>query len=322
MPALMLALAAYSADALCDERVGTVRNFGPNLQQTVCRQPEGIAVDPRGNVYASSKFGYGDDRPRVRLRPVTERSPTSSRFPTGTSPVIGLLGELFEEDQGLYVVDQADNVAPNGRLLKINPRTHAVTVFGHRLRVPQRHCAGPAPQPLRVGLGHGQIARIAPDGSKQHGLVRQPAAQTKQPRPARRRERPRLRQRPCFLYVANTETTAFCGFRCGGRQHAGAIEVFATARTSTVFVEGEAVRADGLVGVVRLSQRAVEPDRVARTVRSDARDLARGRVRHVEVAVRSCAMALGNTKPVAKTVTACVRGLILSRRPFGATLSA
>ncbi len=54
MPALLLALAAYSTDALCDERVGTVRNFGPNLQQTVCRQPEGIAVDPRGNVYASS----------------------------------------------------------------------------------------------------------------------------------------------------------------------------------------------------------------------------------------------------------------------------
>jgi len=50
----MLALAAYSAGALCDERAGTVRNFGPNLQQTVCRQPEGIAVDPRGNVYASS----------------------------------------------------------------------------------------------------------------------------------------------------------------------------------------------------------------------------------------------------------------------------
>src|SRR6267143_6991037 len=52
--ALMLALAAYSVGALGDQPVGTIRNFGPNLQQTVCRQPEGIATDSRGRLYASS----------------------------------------------------------------------------------------------------------------------------------------------------------------------------------------------------------------------------------------------------------------------------
>jgi len=33
--------------------VGVVTNFGPNLA-TVCPMPEGIAVDPTGNLYASS----------------------------------------------------------------------------------------------------------------------------------------------------------------------------------------------------------------------------------------------------------------------------
>src|SRR5713226_5616599 len=95
IPALMLALAAYSAGALCDERAGTVRNFGPNLQQTVCRQPEGIAVDPRGNVYAAA------NSPTAALARVcvSDRHGTLADIidvPTGTSPVIGLPGELFE----------------------------------------------------------------------------------------------------------------------------------------------------------------------------------------------------------------------------------
>src|SRR5882672_3257726 len=126
--ALMLGLAAYSADALCDQPVGTIRNFGPNLQQTVCRQPEGIAVDPRGNLYASSN----SDTATTGHVCVFNRAGILAdiiEVPTGTSPVIGLLGELFEEGQGLYVVDQADNVAPNGRLLKIDPRTHAVSLL-------------------------------------------------------------------------------------------------------------------------------------------------------------------------------------------------
>src|SRR5437899_7444460 len=50
-------------------------------------------------------------------------------------------------------------------------------------------------------------------------------------------------------------------------------------------VEGEAVRSDRLVGVVRPEQRAVDPDRLARAIRGDSRDLTGERVRHVQVAV-------------------------------------
>jgi sugar lactone lactonase YvrE len=48
---------------------------------------------------------------------------------------IGLLGELWEDGQ-LYVLDQADNIPPHGRILKINPRTHAVTTIASGLAFP------------------------------------------------------------------------------------------------------------------------------------------------------------------------------------------
>src|SRR5215471_2002841 len=66
-----LALAAFAplaaAGDLDDLPAGTVLNFGPDLQTTaggVCRQPEGLAIDPDGNLYAASNsdsatmFGY------------------------------------------------------------------------------------------------------------------------------------------------------------------------------------------------------------------------------------------------------------------------
>src|SRR5258708_14078816 len=49
-------------------------------------------------------------------------------------------------------------------------------------------------------------------------------------------------------------------------------------------IEGKAVRSDRLVGVVRPEQRAVDPDRVSRTIPCDAPDLTRGRVRNVQIA--------------------------------------
>jgi len=47
---VMMALAPISAAA---DGVEVVRNFGPNLQ-AFCPNPEGIARDPHGNLYASS----------------------------------------------------------------------------------------------------------------------------------------------------------------------------------------------------------------------------------------------------------------------------
>jgi len=52
MAVLAVLLAPQSALAGRAES-GVVTNFGPNLA-AVCHMPEGIAVDPTGNLYASS----------------------------------------------------------------------------------------------------------------------------------------------------------------------------------------------------------------------------------------------------------------------------
>ena len=230
LPALMLALAAYSAGALCDERVGTVRNFGPNLQQTVCRQPEGIAVDPRGNVYASSN----SDTATIGHVCVFDRHGTLVdiiEVPTGTSPVIGLLGELFEEDRGLYVVDQADNVAPNGRLLKINPRTHAVSVLATGFVFPNAIAQDRHRNLYVSDSATGQIARVAPDGSSNAVWIDSPLLRTNNPDQPVGANGLAFDQDHRFLYVANTGDHRILRIPVRRDGGAGPIEIFADGAT-------------------------------------------------------------------------------------------
>src|SRR5436853_2726772 len=97
--------------------VGTMLNCGPDLQTAaggVCRQPEGLAIDPDGNLYAASNsdrattFGYVCviDKHGSLVDIIT--------VPAGPgAAAVGLLGELWENGS-LYVLDQADNIQPHG----------------------------------------------------------------------------------------------------------------------------------------------------------------------------------------------------------------
>src|SRR6516164_9462461 len=140
---LALALAGFSLPAaaidLEDLPAGTVLNFGPNLQTTasgVCRQPEGLTIDPKGNLYAASNsdsattVGYvcviNKDGNLVDIIPVAAAPGASA---------VGLLGELWENGS-FYVLDQADNIQPHGRILKINPRTHQVATVADGFAFP------------------------------------------------------------------------------------------------------------------------------------------------------------------------------------------
>src|SRR6266702_5053968 len=229
--ALMLALAAYSAGAYCDQPVGTIRNFGPNLQQTVCRQPEGIAADSRGHLYASSN----SDTATIGHVCVFDRRGTLVdiiEVPTGTSPVIGLLGELFEEDQGLYVVDQADNVAPNGRLLKIDPRTHAVTLLAAGFSFPNA-IAQDRHRNLYVSDSlTGQIARVAPDGSSNVVWIDSALLRTNNPDQPVGANGLAFDRDHRFLYVANTGDHRILRIPVGGTAAPGRSRSLPTARPS------------------------------------------------------------------------------------------
>src|SRR5205823_3215431 len=113
--------------------VGVVTNFGPNLA-AVCPMPEGIAVDPTGNLYASS-FAF---KPIANICVENRSGQIIDVIPVaaGKAGVASLLGELFEPSQGLYVLDFADGAPTNGRLLRVNVQTHAVTVVATGFQAP------------------------------------------------------------------------------------------------------------------------------------------------------------------------------------------
>ena len=147
--AFALALASISlptmAQDLDDLPVGTVLNFGPNLQTTaggVCRQPEGLTIDPEGNLYAASNSDSATTVGHVCVVDKRGRLVDIIDVPAGPGavagpgmPAIGLVGELFE-DGSLYVLDQADNVVPHGRILKINPHTHEIVTVASGMAFP------------------------------------------------------------------------------------------------------------------------------------------------------------------------------------------
>jgi len=140
---LGLAIAGLSRPAtaldLDDLPVGTVLNFGPNLQTTaagVCRQPEGLINDPAGNLYAASNSDQATTFGNVCV--INKDGSLVDIIPVPAAPgatAVGLLGELWE-DGSLYVLDQADNIQPHGRILKIDPRTHQVTTIANGFAFP------------------------------------------------------------------------------------------------------------------------------------------------------------------------------------------
>lgn len=136
--AISLSAPSFAQDA-ANLPVGTIVNFGPDLQTVaggICRQPEGIALDPVGNLYLASNSDAA-----TTVGHVCVLDPKGNLFDTidvssvaGVS-AIGLVGELWEGGY-LFVCDQSDNVPPHGRVLKINPRTHEVTTHFSGLAFP------------------------------------------------------------------------------------------------------------------------------------------------------------------------------------------
>lgn len=167
----LLALLAPQPVFAGQPAVGVVTNFGPNLA-AICPQPEGIAIDPTGNLYAAS-FAF---KPVANIC-VENRSGQIVDVipvPAGKAGVASLLGELFEPSLGLYVVDFADGAPTNGRLLRINVRTHAVTVLATGFQAPNA-IAQDRHRNLYVSDSFlGAIFKVSPDGSSNTVWIQDP----------------------------------------------------------------------------------------------------------------------------------------------------
>lgn len=140
LASLLLAPAAAPAarfagapEAIPASAGGEVENFGPNLAND-CPFTEGVAVDPRGNVYASS-FAFA---PTAWICVLDRFGGLTGRFGVAAGPagVASLLGMLFVPSEGLYVADFADGAPGHGRLLLLDPATGASEVVASGFTAP------------------------------------------------------------------------------------------------------------------------------------------------------------------------------------------
>jgi len=161
LSALAVLLLPVSASA-ARPSVGVVQNFGPPLAGT-CPNPEGIAIDSTGKLYAAS-FAF---KPVANICVVDRRGALVDVIPVpaGTGGVASLLGELFEPSQGLYVLDFANGSPGNGRLLRVNPRTHAVTVVTTGFQAPNALAQDRHRNLFISDSFQGAIYKVAPNGA-------------------------------------------------------------------------------------------------------------------------------------------------------------
>lgn len=221
-----------------------VRNFGPSLVG-VCTDPEGIAVDPQGNLYASS-FAFAPVANVCVLDPDgnLERVLEVKAGPAG---IASLLGMLFVPSEGLYACDFADGVSPHGRLLRIDPGTGATAVVTAGFAAPNA-IARDRHRRLYVSDSFaGTITRVSPDGSARTLWAANPLLTT-QGQPPFGANGLAFDRDERFLYVANTGDDAILRIPVDDGGAAGPVEVF--ARGSDIDASQGTTRAlDGADGI-------------------------------------------------------------------------
>jgi sugar lactone lactonase YvrE len=229
-----------------------VQNYGPNLS-LACPFPEGIAVDPRGNVYASSAphipgVSPGAGPANICVINTSGQISHVITIQPGAGGVTNLLGELFEPGQGLYVVDLADGSAPHGRLLRVDPVTEKVTTLATGFAAANAIAQDRHRNLFVSDSFAGTITKVAPDGASSQlwssDALLKPAAEF--PFGANGLAFDRDQN---FLYVANTSTRRILRLPVLRDGSAGAAEIFADGDTLNAKqgTTDALVRADGIM---------------------------------------------------------------------------
>src|SRR3989442_6367368 len=109
---------AVPASAASPAAVGSVQNFGPPLAAS-CHNPEGIAVDPTGNLYAAS-FAF---QPVANICVINRDGVLVDVIPVPAGSTEGacLLREVFATRPGLYARHFAHCAPPNSPLATVKP---------------------------------------------------------------------------------------------------------------------------------------------------------------------------------------------------------
>ncbi len=207
----------------------TVENFGPNLS-TICPQPEGIAIDPQGNLYAAS-FAFAKT---ANICVISQQQKLVKTIPVSAGPagVASLLGELFVPGEGLYVVDfgTGSRSAPNGRLLRVDPSSGKVTPIVTGFFSAPNAIARDRHGNLFVSDSfQGRIYRVAPGASRPTVWIDSPLLRT-DGQPPFGANGLAFDEEQELLYVANTGDSRVLRIEVEDDGSAGEIEIFADGR--------------------------------------------------------------------------------------------
>src|SRR3989441_6931200 len=216
---------AVPASAASPAAGGSVQNFGPPLAAS-CHNPEGIAVDPTGNLYAAS-FAF---QPVANICVINRDGVLLDVIPVpaGSAGVASLLGELFEPGQGLYVLDFANGAPGNGRLLLVNPGSHTVRVVAGGFQAPNGLTQDRHRNIYISDSFQGVIFKVAPDGTT--SVWKQDPRLTPQPGtgPPFGANGVALDRNQAFLYVATTADAKIYRIPVLEDGTAGSLELFAS----------------------------------------------------------------------------------------------
>jgi len=225
--AAAIALAPLHAEAA----TAAFTNFGPNLLAD-CPNPEGIAVDPSGTLYAASFPAFQPVRhPSANICVISPGGAVVDKIAVqpGTAGATNLLGELFSAGS-LYVVDFANGAAPNGRFLRVDPATHAVATLATGFAAANAIAEDADGSFFVSDSFAGTITKVAHDGSSSRVWKQDPLLTTKgfPPFGANGVAFDRTQR---FLYVANTGDSRILRIPVLEDGSAGAVEVFADGAT-------------------------------------------------------------------------------------------
>jgi sugar lactone lactonase YvrE len=162
---LTSALNAYAAQPLA----GVVQAFGPNLR-SACPLPEGLAVDPAGNLYVASV----QSTPQGVICVVDRAGDLADRIPVAKAPDASnaaLTGMVFSSGHGLYALDVGDflsggGASEDGRLLRIDPSSHGVTTIVGGFAFPNGIAEDQHRNIYVSDSARGTIYRVTQDGAK------------------------------------------------------------------------------------------------------------------------------------------------------------
>ena len=236
--------ALYSPVAAAPAATGSPENFGPSLAST-CPNPEGIAADPKGNIYASS-FAF---MPVANICVVNHGGSLVDMIPVAAGPggVASLLGMLFVPGQGLYVLDFANGSAPNGRVLLVNPVTRGVKTIASGFAAPNGLAQDRHGMLYVSDSFTGEIRKVAPDGSS-NTLWVQSELLIPHGTPAFGANGVAFDRNQRYLYVANTADDRVLRIPVEADGSAGPIEVFADGAAINM-AQGTTHALDGADGI-------------------------------------------------------------------------